>query len=420
MSPAAQTASTAAPGAEQCAYFFFHIPKTAGSSMRTVLRSWIPHAIRDHAASAPVDLDAGPRPLLIDAHFSARLRGPPAALLERYPAIARRADLQVITFVREPLEHAISYYYHQRDRGQCADVTLRAFLQGGHDNQLSAIFPYARGYGGLLTDFFFCGVAERADESIRLLARLLGRNSVPAPRVNLGARDAQAFALDDRVRAAFRERFAADYAIYELAQRGLDEKRAALDAGQTPALVAEKFRHFTDPAQRTRDLVRVSDQAIVTTHVPGVARIHRATIVDASRAPRHDFTVDETIGIQIEYEILDSLAGAQPTIRLANEADEVAFVAAFTDPVHGGRGLPAGRYRSLAWVPPHLLNPGTFLVSVNIACPSPVECYATARGAAAFSVREAADDRTSARGLWRTPFPGSVRPRLAWETARAM
>ena len=121
------------------------------------------------------------------------------------------------------------------------------------------------------------------------------------------------------------------------------------------------------------------------------------------------------IGIEMEYEVLQSGHVLTPNYHFYNEEGVYAFVARETDPAWAGRARSVGRYVSTAWIPGNLLSEGTLFVGAAISTMDPVVVHFYERDAVAFQIIDSMDG-DSARGEYAGPMPGVVRPLLQWST----
>lgn len=64
------------------------------------------------------------------------------------------------------------------------------------------------------------------------------------------------------------------------------------------------------------------------------------------------------VGVEVAYEILEAGLEVACALSFENEAGSAAFAVVEADSEWRGRVRAAGRYRSVAWIPPHLLAPG--------------------------------------------------------------
>jgi homopolymeric O-antigen transport system ATP-binding protein len=116
------------------------------------------------------------------------------------------------------------------------------------------------------------------------------------------------------------------------------------------------------------------------------------------------------------FEVRRAVEPFAPWVTLHNDRGEHVFSSMDVSPRWRSRS-DAGTYRATMWIPPHLLNEGSHLVSLSLETAQPrgqALHHAQAHEAIAFQVVDPGDG-TSARGLHAGPFPGPVRPLLDWD-----
>jgi lipopolysaccharide transport system ATP-binding protein len=149
-------------------------------------------------------------------------------------------------------------------------------------------------------------------------------------------------------------------------------------------------------------------------------RLLAVRVLGPDRRPTSSVAVDEPMGVEVTFEILKEGQNVQPSVYFKSPSDQFLFVVAYTDPEWLRVPPTAGCHVTTAWVPPNLLNVGITHVSVALNTPDPFETHCTAERAVSFNVYERFGDNDTARGLYSRDFPGAVRPRLTWETRRAI
>jgi hypothetical protein len=195
---------------------FVHVPKTAGSTLRSVLNMNEPGARSralgnvfkggggiDRAVMARMQKGEGPDLTgvgIVRGHF-------PLGIREYLPShLPKRRDLQCFTFLRQPVERTLSHYYAIRDRregeeepGKHAksplppDPSLDDALDAGyvHDNLHTRMLcgdpePFGEvteemldaAKRNLRDELVFFGLTERFDESLVLAKRRLGLDAI--------------------------------------------------------------------------------------------------------------------------------------------------------------------------------------------------------------------------------------------------
>lgn len=153
------------------------------------------------------------------------------------------------------------------------------------------------------------------------------------------------------------------------------------------------------------------------------APVGESTKLNAVRLRTKDGKISETInitqsiGVEIEFEVLQEGRVFQPQIIIMNDEGVELFVAVDLDPEWRKRPRPKGRYTSTAWIPGNLLTEGMCIVSVVLWALEPTRILQfLAREAVAFQVIDSMDGTNSARGDWAGEFVGLIRPKLEWET----
>jgi lipopolysaccharide transport system ATP-binding protein len=126
--------------------------------------------------------------------------------------------------------------------------------------------------------------------------------------------------------------------------------------------------------------------------------------------------IRERFGIEMEYQVLKPGYVLMPNYHFCNEENLHLFTAHDTDPKWQGRPRPAGRYVSTVWIPGNLLTEGTLRVSFDLTSLKPeIDDLFLAPDAVTFKVVDSPGGE-SARGEWRGPMLGVVRPLFDWST----
>lgn len=259
---------------------FLHLPKTSGTSLKLFLKDQLGDffiqantaqqlrkgdpllgRVRDlDDIRAVLDSHAG-LALHVDSSFSDERRTTDYRSLAHYVFDERYAEyfgeLLILTMMRRPFERFLSEFaFLQRakaaDPGFLPDLELDtpdAYLERVHANPtlhflLQEDLDRARSFDGrdlekvekaIVALPVHIGVYERYEESIDYFSVLLGRRfSVDdLPRFNVGR---GAPARDPRLERAFAERNPLDGALYETAQRRLDEWLASAATESEPSV----------------------------------------------------------------------------------------------------------------------------------------------------------------------------------------
>ncbi len=156
---------------------FVHIPKTAGTTLSSYLQDSV-HQARICPAvdqrELELQLDGLDRYDLLRGHF----------MLSRLPG-TMRSQFKLITFLRDPIQRAISSYHHWLREPRLRDTVYRSPLFVTHNAQVLTLTPISMlervslrthldATKALLEDFFFVGVVEHFAESFLALSTLRG------------------------------------------------------------------------------------------------------------------------------------------------------------------------------------------------------------------------------------------------------
>lgn len=393
-------------------YFFFHIPKTAGTSFKRILERVFTH-VRDAELSreqAALLSRERPSATCISGHFAGRLFGVPGALLEKYPHVSGNPSERVICLVRDPLEHAVSYYLHDRRRGglESAGMSLESFLDQPHNLLQSRclgitdrnVFPDA------LSSMWMWGLADDLALTVNALSERLGVGFGEPPRLN-AASAWERPAIPAGVRSRFQRKFELDYELYERVRDSvIAPSRARIDWDGTQQFLYGMAADLSGEITTLRFCESGGPPS------GQQSSIHAIRLHGRDGATKARFESDEDVGVTLTFFINAGDEGAEPALVVERDG-AVAFSAAFTP--DAGVSLRVGaRVSATAWIPGNLLNVGLFSLGASLSIPSPVRRLHALHRALEFRVEEPSRPTRSAAGNWATPFPGAVRPLLDW------
>lgn len=224
---------------------FIHVPKTAGSTVRAVLRREF--GTRHCDVKVPRHLRHGHR--WVDAEILRRAR-------RVYPRLESVCGhrvtafnglqnampmLRFYTFVRHPVDRCISHFYHacRADPSQATTARLEAFCRDPWQRNVQT-----RWLGGspdpqqairmLETQIGFVGLTETFEASMLMLARWLGRPAFNPAHRRVNARSGPVpLPVHDvrRLRAMVEEANHADLAVYSYARDVVFPRQLAAYAG---------------------------------------------------------------------------------------------------------------------------------------------------------------------------------------------
>lgn len=208
-----------------------HIPKTAGSSFRRFLESLYGPTLRclyTEEETAPrhiPHLQVARKVRCLHGHFQA------TAFDEKYPR-ARK-----ITWLRDPMERIVSsyYQYHRWPPEPDGSPFLKRLLQEGwsildfarSDEMVQQVRWYLNGIP--LEKFFFIGITEHYDASLKMLCHLLNVDqpeNLKSTNINPERGVASRYALPETTRQELEALYAPEVKLYQLACDRLSQQLA--------------------------------------------------------------------------------------------------------------------------------------------------------------------------------------------------
>ena len=138
-------------------------------------------------------------------------------LLQRYPEIYHNRRFKLFTFLRNPLDLAISNYFYRLKNDQDIDVNLRDYLFS-HTNYLAGILDVnADNFRERMDRYDFIGIVENYEESLSALGSFLECGDLTLKRVNSAEKTERLDTISSEDIAGFKEQNSLDYLIYEYA-----------------------------------------------------------------------------------------------------------------------------------------------------------------------------------------------------------
>jgi hypothetical protein len=222
-------------------YLFFHIPKTAGSSLRQYFRSLLGDEQVGPPEGTPLPFGADASQLdcyrMIVGHFS-------------FEQVALFPGWRVLTFLRNPVDVAVSTYYYSRNTPElvptpmvalCRALPLRDVLKSREGRQIFANEAVRRFAGheaysmpdrealalakGNLAACDFVGIHEQMDDSIVLMSATFGWPLHSLPRSNVTSGRPSLVELDRDLTDAILEATHLDAELYRFGVGLFEERR---------------------------------------------------------------------------------------------------------------------------------------------------------------------------------------------------
>ncbi len=388
---------------------FFHIPKTAGTSIASTLTAsgTAYFRIREEGANELTSFLRENPDGLISGHFDARIIGTPLSLLETIPTIVENQDMKVFTFVRDPAKQAISYYYHELERGN-TKLSIEDFCYNRHNCSYRYVFK-THDPADVLKNFMFIGDTDRVDEWMGALGRHDNLSISSVPRKNVGRSVGKSRKDSGLDPAYLRKVYDWEYELYDMVCR----QSVRIGDQRDPARQFSMYRSVQDD---TSGPVGTENASPLVVDKPNV--IKEFCLRDRNGRTKDVFELDEDIGVELAFDIGDPYDDVEPAIKVsAREDGTLAFVGLY--PKRDERpAFLRGAYRSTVWIPPHFLNARDYLVSGVLSNPVLARSGDVAPDTLVMRVIETAETESPARGRWQTDIPGLVRPDLQWQTKR--
>jgi len=144
-------------------------------------------------------------------------------------------------------------------------------------------------------------------------------------------------------------------------------------------------------------------------------RLRSVRVFDEEGIVKDCYDIYKTIGIKMEYDVLEDGKILLPNYHLFNEEGIKVFMTLDTDSQWRGKVRPKGRYESTAWIPGNSLSEGNLFVACSVITINPVYQQFTENDVIAFSITDSVEGNT-ARGDWAGDMDGVMRPLLKWTT----
>lgn len=214
---------------EDRAYIFHHIPKCGGSSLLKALDAWF-ILVRDYRPGWEMKyppktrLEKLTRWHCLCGHFEED----GYRLWQRYPEALSSGRYRVFTFVRAPLEMKLSLYRYELENNVASFTSVEECLLGRPNYMATVLQVTEANYRAVLDRYFFIGILENAQESLDLLASMIGKKKRQMPftnrtRITLGTKAGD---LAPDLVATFREVNRLDYLIYDYCRERFEKLRS--------------------------------------------------------------------------------------------------------------------------------------------------------------------------------------------------
>jgi len=153
-------------------------------------------------------------------------------------------------------------------------------------------------------------------------------------------------------------------------------------------------------------------------NAPGdeVVRLRAVRVKGRDGSVSASIDIRNAIGLEMEFEVLESDHHLMPYYSLLNEEGVVVFSIIDQDAQWANRSRSTGCFTSTAWIPANLLTEGSYYVRATMRSPDRKKRRIDESEVVVFNVMDTMEG-DSARGDWVGSMPGVVRPLLEWQTS---
>ncbi len=206
-------------------YVFHHIPKCGGTSLIQILNKWfiVVHDYRkdwSDSHRSPINNKKLRSTHCLASHWEL----PGVYLKERYLEVFYNDRYKVFTFLRDPLEHSLSLYCYEKENNQ-TDITDIEEHFTIRPNYIATILNAdEKNYKEAIDRYFFVGILEKMDKSIKILSNLIRKNHYKLPWINKTKLDSKTNSdkLSKSKIDKFKEINNVDYLIYNYTLKKLN------------------------------------------------------------------------------------------------------------------------------------------------------------------------------------------------------
>jgi hypothetical protein len=225
-------------------YFFAHLPKTAGSTLKAAFEATVAKDDIVWDYQRPFGRSYISRNIIsaIDSFSTRRIKGKlvyghflPCKYCDlRLNGYNKRIGSVYLTFLREPLQRAVSHYYFWK---RTPDIENYAYIKFKEENWNLERFLTDRYYRNFYAQYFFgfgiknfdfIGITERYEDSIKLLRKLYPEFATLSFEHKLNFNSTKQigenYEIDPKLASIFIKNNVLDYKIYEMGKAFLNDK----------------------------------------------------------------------------------------------------------------------------------------------------------------------------------------------------
>lgn len=142
-----------------------------------------------------------------------------------------------------------------------------------------------------------------------------------------------------------------------------------------------------------------------------LVRLLKAEVVDVHLNNKMNFNIDEQVGIQIKFEVLQATNDLVCGFNLYNQMDLHIFSS--HDTRHAARHYEPGIYDTVVWMPKNFMAEGMHYCGIAAMSYKPFTVHFHDVNQIGFNIIDRQDGST-VRGEYSGIFPGAIRPQLNW------
>jgi len=193
----------------------------------------------------------------------------------------------------------------------------------------------------------------------------------------------------------------------------LCDRAILLESGRVATMgpTSEVVMHYYTKGQTSPGSADFSNKLVGDAYV----RLLKGEVKNSNGRAILEINIDEPVTVEMTFDVLENNAPELvPNFHFYTAGGECAFVSVSDI----RQDYPAGKYSAICHVPGNFLNEGTYFIGLAMTSfTSGVAIHFFERNALSFNVCDPLEN-VSTRSGWAGAIPGTVRPKLPWETFR--
>jgi len=190
--------------------------------------------------------------------------------------------------------------------------------------------------------------------------------------------------------------------ITTLCSQGILLKRGSIAKQGDVNEIVKSYINTENTSQTTKDWSQnpIGDKS---------AKLISAKLINEKYESINNVLINQRVGIQFTYKVLDKNTEKIPNIHLFNGNLERVFISSAESTSINSK---KANYTATVWIPANLLNTGTYIIGIALSTMSPVQVHFFVQDAIVF---EAIEDIQNRNSDYNQEIPGFIRPKLEWE-----